>query len=353
MFLGEVIRRAVLLSVIFLVQSSFSFAEFWSENYESAVKGHDKKNEFVWEPKAKQPFSECIVSWNAKRPSKGKFVFSVSACVGDEWSPYGKLAEWGAKEQKSFFNQLKAGSAPIRVAHVRTVVDEGRMATDFRVKVEAEDGAKMSGLHKLFATTTNDGIVPPIPKEGDFSDLATSVVKWYPRQSQMELRDHPRFAKLCSPVSTWLLTQFHKFGKKVKDCIGFPHEDVTKFAEAVHDTGTLDIYGNWLFNVAEAHNVLGKKKNCRVTRLKDFGEMYNLIKKQKPVVVSIRGPIPGGITDYAGGHLLSVIGFSKEHQRVICIDPGFRPSKKTLHGYQLLDFLKAWRRSRHLTYLFS
>ena len=50
------------------------------------------------------PFSELILSWNASRPQKGKFVFWVNI-KHKNWSGWRKIAEWGKDGQKTFIHR--------------------------------------------------------------------------------------------------------------------------------------------------------------------------------------------------------------------------------------------------------
>jgi len=77
------------------------------------------------------------------------------------------------------------------------------------------------------------------------------------------------------------------------------------------------------------------------------------LKKQLPVVVSVRGVLrgmPPGKT-YADGHLLVVVGWDDIHKRVLVLDPAFAARQLVAHSYAIDDFLAAWERSYRLAYV--
>jgi hypothetical protein len=46
-----------------------------------------------------------------------------------------------------------------------------------------------------------------------------------------------------------------------------------------------------------------------------------------------------------------VVGWNRDRQSVICIDPAFRSNAKTLKAYKIGNFLRAWGRSVNLSYV--
>jgi hypothetical protein len=128
------------------------------------------------------------------------------------------------------------------------------------------------------------------------------------------------------------------------------HAYTVAFAERVHDRGPLDIYGNWLFNVAQAFDASRGLVFYRVSRLNGFNELYTYLKNETPVVVSVRR-LKGGATPYKNGHLLVVVGWNQDKKSVICVDPAFGPSCKTLRAYNVWNFLQAWGLSYNLCYV--
>jgi hypothetical protein len=88
-----------------------------------------------------------------------------------------------------------------------------------------------------------------------------------------------------------------------------------------------------------------------VERLLDFEALYQQLDRGVPVIVSVRGPLPGSASPYAKGHLLVVRGYDASSQKVLCMDPAFPADEKTLVSYELSDFIQAWDRRGNLAYI--
>ncbi len=271
-----------------------------------------------WEERDVFPFNELILSWNGTRP-RGRWTFWVSLKEG-EWLKY---AEWGEGGQRSFKSEGTFAES------FQDVVTAKELCREFRVKVEGDELEKLDALHVCVSNLAQYKAERP-------EKLETVILEGMPRQSQMTI-DHPRNRDLCSPTSTSTALRF--LCKKRFDPIAF--------AARARDEG-FDIYGNWVLNVAEAYNQ--SQVPCRVERLGDFGALHGHLIKGKPVVVSVKGPIPGAPSAYNFGHLMCVIGF--DGKKVYCIDSRFETDESTFFGYALADFLKAWGIRRNLAYIF-
>jgi hypothetical protein len=124
--------------------------------------------------------------------------------------------------------------------------------------------------------------------------------------------------------------------------------DPISFAKLVHDDA-FDIYGNWILNIAESYNQL--RSPCHVERLTDFSALHAKLMQGKPVVVSVKGTIPGAPKSYPAGHLICIVGYDGD--KVYCIDPAFPNNESTFVSYDLRDFLTAWGIRRNLAYVFD
>lgn len=122
------------------------------------------------------------------------------------------------------------------------------------------------------------------------------------------------------------------------------------FARKAHDS-SLDIFGNWLFNVAEAYNTTKGKILYRVERLNNFEELHSYLTQKTPIAVSIRGKLRNGAWPYRNGHFVVVVGWNQKNQTVTCIDPAFKAKKKLIRSYPIKDFITAWGKSRNLSYI--
>ena len=298
---------------------------------------------YIWISSKKDSFTELILSWNALRPKKGKYSFFVSL-KHNKWSPWYKLSEWGVKTQQTFVNSR----VPlIHTKHVRMVLTRGKKSKFFRIKVVAENGADLRNLKALFVNTCD---MTKFCKFKPNLKNSTTYIKGFPRQSQMVV-GHPRFRDICSPTSLSMILDYYLNPQYSLPKIGGLTSFVSNFAELVHDDSYLDIYGNWILNSAQVFDSSNGKIFCRTQRLNDFDELYNYVKNKIPVAVSVRGKLRGGRKSYDNGHFIVVIGWSQKKKAVICVDPAFLSSKKTLKAYHLNDFLTAWGKSRNLSYI--
>ena len=347
------------LSIVIAVSLIFSFgishcqahSKFSGPSAFSSTKMHkvhSKSNEYVWVEEKTNPFSELIVSWNARRPKKGRFDFYVS--VGNPklfsggWSPWRKLAEWGVNGQKTLSS---ARDRLVHVKHVRVEMQRGARGRGYRVKAVARNGADLKDVRTLFANQSYSQNFKTITMP---NTLPSFVLNNVPRQSQMKVK-HKRRGDFCSPTSTSMIVRYfnNKFSKNVKQRA--LDEQVKTFARKSHDDNYLDIYGNWILNSAQAYNDSFGKVAYRVERLNSFEELYGYLKKGIPVAVSIRGWLRGGYKNYKDGHFVVVVRWSQKRRAVICVDPVFRSWGKMLRAYREKDFLRAWGKSRNLSYI--
>lgn len=290
----------------------------------------------IWRKENVNGFDELLLSWKAKRPETGNYLFLVRVKTAD-WSPWMRYAEWGKDVQKSFSEDYPEACVKIFQDTVNTQKDV--LGTGFEVKALALEGANLKDLEALYVCTSN--FKNFAQHTGNLS-LESVRIPAINGQSQIIL-PHPRGIDMCSPTSTSTVINFLLGSKKV---------DPLDFASHVRDMG-FDIYGNWALNVAEANNVLKDKYSCRIERLNGFEHLHSYLKKNIPVVVSVKGPIPGAPLPYNYGHLMVVMGFNQEEQRVYCVDSAYDSNDKTIVSYALADFLKAWGTRRNLAYVFK
>lgn len=308
-------------------------AEFTSLHTASLSKEETEQDSFRWKVESLSPFDELLLSWDAARPDQGSLLFFVRVKT-DDWSPWMRYSEWGKDTQLSFTENHPDSFVKLFQDTLNT--QQGKTASAFQIKVVGKQGASLKGLRHLFVCTSQiSQFAVNAPEKLD--PVFLSVLG----QSQMIL-DHPRNKDMCSPTSTSTVVNFLLGKKEVQPL---------DFASRVKDMG-FDIYGNWALNVAEANHALHGKFSCRIERLNGFADLHSYLKKGLPVVVSVKGEIPGAVKPYQSGHLMVVTGFDPEKRRVHCVDSAFDANEKTAVSYALEDFLKAWGTRKNLAYVF-
>jgi hypothetical protein len=296
---------------------------------------HTNNIQEQWREENIPPFDELMISWNGNRPNSGNFLFYVSVKIRD-WSPWLLYATWGSDGQSSFNNT--SPNAPIKVFQDALEVLEGKKATGFQIKIVPEGNASLDGLHKLHVYTNSDQAKEAVQK----MHYSLPAYIQVPGLSQMTL-NHIRHMHLCSPTSSTAVTRYLSDKYTI---------DPLHFAQNVWDKG-FDIFGNWVFNVAQAATELGPQWSCWVERLSGFDEIYQRLHQGTPVVVSVRGPLPGSASPYVEGHLIAVIGYDPSQEKVICMDPAFPSDDQTHVNYGLPDFIQAWNRRGRVAYIFG
>jgi hypothetical protein len=282
-------------------------------------------------------FTQLVLSFNARLPEKGYLSFSVQARSRNtgQWLETHHMLDWGAGISKSYDSIGGASSCH----HVRLEVP--RFARGYRVKIQAHDGAEVTSLRALSICLSDfskfSDAVPAL------ASLAPVVIDSVAAYSQMTI-EHERAHHMCSPTSLSMLLSF-----LLEQPINPAHT-----AQAVYDTG-LDAYGSWPMTVAHAYQFCQSKQPSErdwcywaVTRMSSFTDLHAQLVRGIPVMVSVRGSIPGAAKVYPHGHLLLVIGYDARNRKVICHDPAFDHPDKVRVSYDVKPFIQAWGRSHNL-----
>lgn len=300
------------------------------------------RDALIWHKKSTLPFSELIPSWNASRPKVGKFVFYLNI-KHKTWSGWKKIAEWGKGQQKSFYS---AKDKIVHVKHVRAELQNKILGHEFKIKAESFGGADIRRVFALFANTANwHDFKKQIPDK----NLPSIVIPKIKKLSQFWI-DHKRKEDLCTPTSMAIIAQYLANQKKITLKKQNIKKETVDIANNVYDS-SLNIYGNWQFNIAQAFNTTRGKILYKVERANNFAQIHKYLQQKIPVPVSIRGALTGGAWPYVrGGHYVVVIGWDQKHRKVICLDPAFSDEKKILRYYDIDEFIHAWSKSRNMAY---
>ncbi|MGB8467892.1 MAG: C39 family peptidase [Candidatus Babeliales bacterium] len=309
------------------------------KNFDTQERKENEQKEWILFSKTKMlPFTQLLFSWNAQRPVRGYFRFKVQIYneTRHRWERWLTMIDWGATIQRSYKQELSKRNASYH--HVRLELPKRQFATAVRIRVEVHDGACLSDLVRIAINTVDLSHFMHQPA-ASLSALPSVSILGVPLRSQMVL-DHPKKEVICSPTSASMLASF----------LNKEPVDPVLFAQGAYDTG-LGAYGSWPFNTAHLFEILHGNYACTVKRLHSFEELHQHLCHHMPVVVSVRGPLAGGATPYASGHLLVVIGWDRERQKVLCNDPAFDADNKVRVAYDASAFIEAWERSRRLAYV--
>lgn len=279
-------------------------------------------------------FNQLVFSWNAFRP-RDPFTFYVSIhdAHTKTWSEWYRMAEWGVTKQVS---HKSPQDTPYNYVYVRMETNK-QFADGYKLKIQVADKRDAALLHSCSVCISNLSL---FDKEDSATLVLPSIqIKGVPTFSQFAI-EHPKNDALCSPTSCSMLVSYLQ-GSLV---------DPLEFAEHSFDSG-LGVYGSWPFNTAHAFEMAKGRYSFEVTRLPSFKQLHAYLIKKIPVIVSVRGPLVGSATPYAGGHLLVVVGWDNATKEVICHDPAFFPQELVVKKYPAADFLLAWERSRRLAYV--
>jgi len=320
--------KNLFITFFFLFSASLNASEIYARTLLNI-----NDSELVWEEKCSVPFDEMIVSWSSSRPEKGNILIQLSVRLPEtEWSDWYDYAFWGYSEQHSY----KHNAANLKVFQDALEILNGKKAIGFRIRVIAQEGAKLNGFRTLYACLTD--LKSHTVKVGERKDAQPLL----PVQglSQMALKDDLS-KRICSATSTTAVLRYLKPERY----------NPVDFANKVYDTA-FDIYGNWVLNTAQAASMLDWPWHCFVCRLTSFDDIIASLEKGQPVVLSIRGPLNGSALPYESGHLVVVRGYDSINRKVHCMDPAFPTDDQTLVQYDLEDFVAAWKRRNGVAYLF-
>ena len=295
------------------------------------------KKELLFKKENINPFTQLIFSWNIIRPEKGYFSFYIKVrdAQTKKWGEWHTIADWGENIQKTYLSKSNGLSSFV---HVRLELDTQKSADSFLIKIEPHDEAHLGLLYGLSAAVSHFGLFKAESCDDIKQHLKSVIISNMPTIAQYTF-DHVDKNRICSPVSCAMVVQYIT-GNAV---------NLSDFIAAIFDEG-LSVYGSWQCNVAQVFDICKGKMNCFVRRANSFIDLYHYLEKQLPVIVSVRGELPGAFKPFPHGHLMVIVGWSKETGEVICHDPAAESDDMVIKRYPLESFLRAWERSHRLMY---
>ena len=291
------------------------------------------KQTLIFEKDRTHHFTQLVFSWNIMRPEAGYFSFYVQVRDAESrrWGTWHHMADWGADIQKTYLSKSDGTSSFV---HVRLEMDNKKVADAFRLKIVPYKNASLSLVHSCaadFNIFKSENMVN--------GELQSVHIENVPTIAQFAL-EHEDNSRICSPVSCTMLTQY----------LTGHYKDPLDFALKSFDAG-LGVYGSWPCNIAHAFEECNGALCFFVRRMNTFADLHEQLSKGMPVVVSIRGNLPGALKSFPHGHLLVVVGWDNEKREVLCHDPAAESDEKVFKRYPIADFLRAWECSHRLSYV--
>lgn len=313
------------------------WTSFYSKTYTRHTKvlnGH--KKELFFKKESTNPFTQLVFSWNITRPEQGYFSFyaQVRDAETNQWGCWHHMADWGKNKQKTYLSKSNGLSSYV---HVRLEVDAHKTADAFCIKIEPHEGASLHLLDAVAVALSDFKLF--VPEEPVCDNFKTIILSDVPAIAQFSF-DHVDKSRICSPASCAMVVEYLT---KESVCMN-------NFLTGIFDEGLL-VYGSWSCNVAHAFDVCKDKVNFFVRRGHSFVDVYHYLEKKLPVIVSVRGDLPGALKSFPHGHLMVIVGWDQEKGEVICHDPAAESNTMVLKQYPLEPFLRAWERSHRLMYV--
>lgn len=249
----------------------------------------------VWEWKDVEPFDRAVLSWNVDGPAT--FALEVD---GTQYV----MGHWGSRP---------ASESTASVAEDTLTLPQ--TATAFKMRVLPSPGTTVT---LLAVTFWKKGAVEPM---GAVSDQARGVT----------IRGVPHFTqkddKTCSPTSLAMVLRYYGVSAT---------PDSAEAGVEDHEPGASEVYGDWPFNTAYAHQASGGRLAAYVRRMSGLELLEREIAAGRPTIISYKPHGPSG-----QGHLVVVTGFTKAGD-IVMNDPG--RSNGTGRVMPRAEFYRHWLR---------
>lgn len=304
-------------------------------------------------------FTELIPSWTADTPA-GTFVEVLvrGRTPGGKLSAFKVLGQWSSRDD---FRRTSFGSQADSMASVATDTFKAASGVNYswyqlRVQLFRTTGTTSTPTMKSVGAVAsiNPTAVPAVS-----ASYGVYKVLPVPVYSQMiHTGENPEYGgggeAWCSPTSLAMVLGY--YGKLPSPATyawvnkSFANPWVNSVARSTYDYGYRGT-GNWPFNTAHAGTVL---PDPFVTRLRSLREAERFTRAGIPLIASIsfaRGGLYNAPISATNGHLLVIVGFTKEGN-VVVNDPAAPDNRTVRRVYLRSQFEKAWLgKSGGLTYV--
>jgi hypothetical protein len=292
------------------------------------------------EVKARIPWNELIVSWNADAPS-GTFVkIEARAISAGHTTKFYAMGDWSL-DNRAFPRTSVRGQkdADGNVDTDTLVLTQPAGAAQIRVTLGGTNGSLP--VLKFLGFSFSNSKVPVVARPPNRA--AWGKILSTPERSQ---HGYPDENGWCSPASLSMALS------RWAEILNRPEMNLTvpEVAAKVYDADFAGT-GNWPFNTAFAGSFAGMRSY--VTRLDNLAEVEDWIAAGIPVILSARWDWlqPGRPSD-SDGHLVLCIGFTGNGD-VVINDPATRLEKEesVRRVYKRADVAHSWAKSHNAVYL--
>ena len=282
---------------------------------------------FCWEKIECAPFDTLIPCWNGPDPgSERGYALFVSLLQKDTWSSWIPIAEEGDREFGVAVNYTLSSSAEMTKGAIRS---KNGPCTGFQILLLSWN-SQPTTLTTLLVSTSDSSHRPPA---GEIPQLTSVLLPNMPRISQIALR-HSNYLELSLPTA---------MAAAVGQVMGKPI-DVLSFCNAARDP-EFGSYESWLWNTAVASRTLEDGYNVYLECLPDLAALHTHLLNGFPVVVAVRGYLPGCSRPYRKDHMVCIYGYDADGQIVYAIDGGFPNPRASATTFPIAEFLKSWERA--------
>jgi uncharacterized protein YvpB len=260
-------------------------------------------------------------------PSRCQVRVEVRVRVKEGWTLWFPLGDYGGRPSLPR-SRPSADSRGVKLEPDLLVCSQPGHAVEVRLGLQR--GVSAPRVRRLVLDLWTRTKPPEPPR---LRHAAWGRVLDVPQRSQRQAA--PKIAhRVCSPTSLGMVLSYH--GVRCT---------TDEVARAVHDRGA-DLFGNWSFNVAYAAE---RGLIATARHLKSFAALEREIAAGCPVVISHRyssGQLTGGAVSATSGHLIVVVGFTKQGD-VVVNDPAGRPARGRAirRVYRRSQIWRSWQRN--------
>ena len=279
-------------------------------------------------------WNQAIVSWNVENPAAAEVVVEARAWRGDVSTKWYILADWSLKGARTSVHGQEDADGDVDTDTLVLKRPAERLEVRATLKTLAE------GPRPRLRLLTASFLDAKAPQSADSPRRSEA----WGRTIDVPMRaqgDYPNGGVLCSATSTSMLLWHYSrvLGRPDLD------RDVPEVESNVWDADYKGA-GNWPFNVAYSGSFPGMR--AYVARFAGIADLEKWIVAGLPVACSVSFDMLKGAPTGGSGHLVVLVGFTKEGDPVIN-DPARRGDVR--HVYKRADFERAWLYSKRTVYI--